>query len=153
MRCTICGGISVARHTKRAKDDQINRELKRLAKLEQGKEYSWDFLHKGIQKYIWNGHSRIESMESIWKDKIKEHVKIQADEFYERDTVSGSYKFKSFSVPAGKAIHGIITKDNTLRIVTQPAEGKVREIHSRQPHLVDVNGSFDTNIKKTVVKI
>ena len=43
-----------------------------------------------------------------------------------------------FNMKPGKAIHGVITNKNELRIVTEPAQGNVTAVHHRQPQLVDL---------------
>jgi len=146
----MCGGMKVSRTVANKKEDQIAREAKRLAKLEQGKVYIWPFV-SGERKVVWDGHARSENLDTTWHGKIKEHVKIKADEFYERDSVSGSYKFKSFKVPEGKCIYGVITNQDVLRIVTQPANEEVKKVHRRMPRLVDIDKPID--VPKSKVQI
>jgi len=135
---TICGGLKDSQHTKRAKDAQIEAELKRLAKLQQGWTYTWP-LSTGYEKYLFGGHARMENLDSMWSGKINKHVKIEASEFAERNTIGGnSNEMKSFKIPDGKAIHGVVTNDGDLRIVTQASTGDVAAVHHRMPHLIDI---------------
>lgn len=132
----MCGGLKDSQKTKRAKDAQIAAEMKRLEKIKQGWTYSWP-LTTGVEKFRFGGHARIENIDLKWNGKIERHVKIEASEFLERDTVSGSGKLRPFPIPPHRCIHGIITKQNELRIVTQPADKEVSKVHDRMPRLIE----------------
>jgi hypothetical protein len=132
----MCGGLKDSDKTKRAKDAQIAAEMKRLVTLRQGWVYTWP-LASGYEKRLFGGHCRIENLDSVWNGKIEKHVKIEASQFSERDTIGGSKELKPFSIPDNKAIHAVIV-NNELRIVTQPSIGEVMKVHHRMPHLVDL---------------
>lgn len=132
----MCGGLKDSDRTKRAKDAQIEAEMKRLAVLKQGWTYTWP-LSSGYEKKLFGGHCRIENLDTVWTGKIDRHVKIEASQFSERDTIGGSGELKPFSIPFGKAIHAVIV-NNELRIVTQQSIGEVMKVHHRMPHLVNI---------------
>ena len=132
----MCGGLSDSQKYWRSKNAQIESEMKRLSRLVQGYTYNWP-LSTGLEKHKFGGHCRSENLESVWNGKIERHVKIEASEFYERDTIGGSMELRSFSVPADKRIHGVITSGE-LRIVTVPANEAVRKIHNRMPELINI---------------
>ena len=153
----MCGGFKPSRKFAVAKDEQISREMARLARLEQNQIYSWP-LSTGIEQRVFAGHARIENLDSVWNNKIDRHVRIEAESFGERDTVGGSMKLKDFSMPEGKAIHGIILKTGDLRIVTRPAVGEEAKVHNRAPHLVNIEGSndpiiVDNGYQRTIIQI
>ena len=137
-RCIICGGFRPSRLWLRGKEDQIANEMKRLANLKQGFQFLFP-LDSGAEKHLFGGHVRIESLPTIWNDKIERHVKIIAESFAERNTVGKDTKTMiGFSMPHNKAIHGVITKSGELRIVTKAAEGPVANVHNRMPDMVDL---------------
>ena len=134
----MCGGMKISRTVANKKDEQIAKEMLRLARLKAGWTYTWP-LSTGPEKHLFTGHARRENLDTVWNGKIARHVKIQAESFMERNTKGGNYnEMKVFSVPKGKGIHGIITKSEELRIVTQPAQGAVAEVHHRCPNWVDL---------------
>ena len=132
----MCGGLKDSQKYWRAKNAQIEAEMKRLANLKQGWTYMWPIIG-GAEEVRFGGHARIENITSVWSGKIERHVKISASEFQERDTVSGSRELRPFPVPDGKCIHGIITKQHEMRIVTQAADENVSKVHHRMPHLIE----------------
>jgi hypothetical protein len=117
------------------KDEQIAREMARLAKLQQGFPYHFP-LDTGIVKAVFGGYCRIENLDSIWAGKIERHIKIAADSFSERDTVGGTHELKPFAVPDGRFIHGVELKNGEIRIVTRQAQGDVLKVHHRMPDLI-----------------
>jgi hypothetical protein len=137
-RKAMCGGFKPSRKWLRSKEDEISRELDRLSNLKQGSSYVWP-LATGHERFTFEGHVRSENLDSVWTGKISRHVKVLADSFSERDTVGGSRKLIPFPVPPGSAIHGVITNEGKLRIVTQEATGEVRSVHHRMPHWVSDN--------------
>ena len=134
----MCGGFKASRIWLRGKEAQIEAEMKRLANLKEGFTYSWPLI-TGLREAYFGGHVRSENLDSIWAGKVKEHVKIAADSYSERNTVGGDrHSMVEFNMKPGKAIHGVITNKNELRIVTEPAQGSVAAVHHRQPQLVDL---------------
>lgn len=117
----MCGGI---------KDSQVYK----TAILAHGRPY--EFYIKGrVYQIVFDGYARLESLD-YWKKYIKEHVKIEASSYFERDTVHHDYDtMHEFKVPQGKYIHAIIVP-NGLRIVTTKANADVARVHHRMPHLV-----------------
>ena len=131
----MCGGFRPSRQFAVAKDEQIARELKRLASLKQGFPYLFP-LSGGLEKKIFGGHCRIENIDTVWAGKIERHVKIEADSYSERDTIGGSGELKPFAMLAGKSIHGVILNNGELRIVTKQAQGDILKVHHRMPDLI-----------------
>jgi len=132
----MCGGFKASARFWRAKEDQINAEMRRLARLKSGERYHFPTTDRLVGA-IFGGHARSENLNSVWNGKILKHVKLESETFAERNTVKGTGDFVHFRVPNGKAIHAIITKDNELRIVTEPARGNVVKVHHRMPQLID----------------
>ena len=134
----MCGGFKASRQFIVGKEEAEARKYQRLAELRSGRDYTWP-LKSGDIAAIFGGHARKENLDSTWAGKIERHVKIMAETFAERDTVSGTKKFKNFNVPAGKSIHGIIVKNShEVRIVTQPSYGNIAKVHHRCPDFVDI---------------
>ena len=133
----MCGGVSAQERFRNQKDDQIDRELARLANLRAGTTYSWP-IGSTLEKHSFGGHCRSETIDRTWAAQIARHVKINVSTFSERDTVGGTGQLREFSMPAGKAIAGVILRNGELRIVTKQAEGAVASVHHREPQLVDL---------------
>lgn len=146
----MCGGFDAARQDAQKKDAMIEKELKRLGRLENGRVYTWPF-STGLEKYPFGGYCRSENLDSTWAGKIERHVKIPVDTFYERNTKDKTYKFHAFKVGKDKALHAVVTKQGEVRIVTQAANGEVAKIHSRSPHLVNIDGAIEKVKEKVTV--
>ena len=132
----MCGGFKPSRKFAVAKDEQIAREMARIAKLRNGFSYSWP-LTSGLARYTFGSHARSETLDNTWGSRIEKHVKIEAETFSERNTKDGSYKFQAFNMPRGKYIHAVILTGGELRIVTKQSEGNVKDVHHRMPEMID----------------
>ena len=131
----MCGGFKPSRQFAVTKDEQIARELARLARLKSGQRYHFP-TDRGLVGGTFGGYARHESLEGCWKGRIRGHIKILAETFSERNTVEKTYQNVHFRVPEGKAIHAVVTDANEVRIVTQPARGNVKKYHHRMPDLI-----------------
>ncbi|MCG7853125.1 MAG: SOS response-associated peptidase, partial [Methanosarcinaceae archaeon] len=95
---------------------------------------------------LWNGFARIETLKNTWISKGWQPVKIiNGTGFKERDTVSGSKELKEFGMKQGSTIAAVAkviagTNDRPcleVKMVTQAAKGKVKEVHHRMPVIIE----------------
>lgn len=136
-----CGGFRPALQATAKREVANALKYQRLSLLKSGRDYTFP-TSKGDVTVSFGGHARSETLQAVWGPKIKEHVKIQAETFSERDTIGGSGTMKEFRVPEGKALHGVIIENHgmrELRIVTQASYGNVAKTHHRMPCFLDNN--------------
>ena len=95
---------------------------------------------------VWRGFARIETLKQVWLQKGWRKVKIvNGTGFIERNTVKKNGKFQGFSLKPGTEIGAIakIMKSSSgkkhveVKMVTQPAQGPVKEIHHRMPFILE----------------